>query len=292
MNELYPLARVLAIAREAVERYLARARRTDLARAMRVDSQENAATPSTKMYGRVAVVPVYGVMDSADDPWGDGVNTMRLQSTLASLGNDKAVKTIVLDIDSPGGSVYGVPELGATLREVSVKKRTIALANPVAASAAYWLASQAREIVVTPSGDVGSIGVISIHVDWSAALEKAGIKPTVITSSEHKGEMSPYAPLVDSAREEMQRRVNHFDGMFTAAVAQGRAVTVNKVRSDFGRGRMVEAKEAVSRGMADRVATLGQVLERLMADQTDSDRARATVAMLEAEAIAASVRRW
>lgn len=285
MNELHPMAHVLAIAPEAIQRYIARAMRTD-------PPKEHAAAPTTKMVGRVAVVPVYGVMDTADDPWGDGVNTMRLQSTLANLGNDKAVRAIVLDIDSPGGSVYGIPELGATLREVSAKKRTIAVANPMIASAAYWLASQAREIVVTPSGDVGSIGAIWIHADWSAALEKAGIKPTIVTSSEHKGEMSPYAPLSDAAKEEMQRRVNYFDGMFTVAVAQGRGVTANKVRSDFGRGRMVEAKEAVSRGMADRVGTLDQVLSRLMVDQSDSDRARATVALLELEAIAASVRRW
>lgn len=285
MNERFS-TRVMAIAPEAVDAYLAR-----LMRDRASIDKPAAAVAQPRVIGRVAVVPVYGVMDSADDSWGGTTSTAHIERTIAALGADKAVKTIVLDIDSPGGSVYGIPELGATVRDVASRKRVIAVANPMAASAAYWLASQAREIAVTPSGEVGSIGVISVHADWSGYLEQAGIKTTVITSSEHKGEFSPYAALSEDAKAEMQRRVDHFDGMFTSAVAQGRGVTPTRVRADFGAGRMVEAGRAKSLGMADRVATFDEVMSRLIADQADLDRVRAAVAHVEMIALGAGVAR-
>src|SRR5690606_12609791 len=111
------------------------------------------------------------------------------------------VGTIVLDVDSPGGGVYGVAEFAEEIYKARGQKRIVAVANSMAASAAYWIATAADELVVTPGGEVGSIGVYMLHEDWSGAYEKAGIKPTVIKFGENKAEGIDVEPLSESAQE-------------------------------------------------------------------------------------------
>lgn len=217
--------------------------------------------------GPVAVLPVFGVLGQRVDALGEasgGVGAERVGSTLDQLVQDKSVKKIVMAFDSPGGSVYGIDELGRKIREAGARKKIVGIADSVAASAAYWLLAQTSEVNVTPGGQVGSIGVIVQHVDDTKAEELKGEKSTFVTSSPFKAET--LGPLTDEARGELQKKVNHYHSMFVAAVAKGRSVTEAKVEKDFGGGRMVTAKEAVSRGMADHVATLEQLLGRLGAD--------------------------
>ena len=90
---------------------------------------------------------------------------------------EPSISAIVLDVDSPGGSVFGVEELATEIRAARGTKPVVAVANSMAASAAYWIASQADELVITPGGMVGSIGVLTAHEDISKAQEMAGIKP-------------------------------------------------------------------------------------------------------------------
>jgi len=124
----------------------------------------------------------------------------------------------------------------------------------------YWLASQCSELVVTPSGQVGSIGVFAAHEDMSKAAEIAGYKISLVSAGKYKTEANPFEPLSDEARQALQSKVNDFYGDFTKAVARGRGVGVNEVRSGFGEGRMISAQQAVKEKMADRVATLDQTL--------------------------------
>jgi HK97 family phage prohead protease len=180
----------------------------------------------------------------------------------AALANPD-VKAILLNIDSPGGSVDQVPEMAAEILAARGQKPIVAQANGWAASAAYHLASGADEIVVTPSGEVGSIGVYTAHDDISAAQEKLGIKTTLISAGKYKTEGSPLGPLEDEARAEMQSKVDAFYKMFVSAVAKGRGVTAKDVTGGFGEGRMVMAEQAVEFGMADRVATFDQTFVRL-----------------------------
>jgi signal peptide peptidase SppA len=173
------------------------------------------------------------------------------------------VGTILLDIDSPGGSVAGLAEVAAEILAARDSRKVIAVADSLAASAAYWLGSQASEFIVTPSGQVGSIGIITTHEDVSGMMESAGVKITAITAGKYKGEGSPFAPLNEEAIAALQKRVDDYYGMFVNAVAKGRNVTAEAVRSGFGEGRVVGAKEAVKLGMADRVATIDNVLSKL-----------------------------
>jgi len=120
--------------------------------------------------------------------------------------------------------------------------------------------------VVTPSGEVGSIGVFAIHQDMSAALDQLGVKITLIAAGKYKTEGNPFEPLGEEAMEAVQGRINDYYDMFTRAVARGRGVRQADVISGFGEGRVVGAEQAVRLGMADRVAPIDEVINGLMAD--------------------------
>ena len=152
------------------------------------------------------------------------------------------------------------------------------MANTLAASAAYWLASAADEMVVTPSGSVGSIGIVAMHEDVSKALEAEGVKVSIVSAGKYKTEGNPYQPLSVEGRAYLQSQVDQFGGMFVDGVARGRKVSSSQVRNGFGEGRMVLAAGAVRAGMADRVATFDETLARFGARQGPLPAAR-TVSM-------------
>lgn len=216
----------------------------------------------------IAVINVAGIIDqhasNVDDISGPGgTSTERVGRSFDAAIADPAVKAVVLNIDSPGGSVFGVQALGDKIRAGRDKKPVVAQVNSMAASAAYWLAAQAGEIVVTPGGQVGSIGVYSMHQDVSGAMEQAGVKFSFVSAGKYKVEGNPYEPLATEARSAVQRVVDSYYADFLGAVAKGRGVKVSDVRNGFGEGRMVRENDAVGLGMADSVATLEQTLDRL-----------------------------
>lgn len=225
-----------------------------------------AQRPPVPNGGGVAVIPVVGVIAqraSMMTEMSGGVSTQRLAQQLRAALGDPAVGSIVLDIDSPGGSVYGTPEIAEEIFRSRGSKPIVAVANSMAASAAYWIATAADELVVTPSGEVGSIGVIAMHEDWSRAYDSNGVTPTLITAGKYKAELTDTQPLTSEAVAYMQARVNAYYDDFVKAVARGRGVTSAEVRAGFGQARMVGAKDAVNFGMADRIATLDETVARL-----------------------------
>lgn len=225
---------------------------------------------STQTEGAIAVVPIFGVMSHRMNmlsAYSGGTSTELLAAKIRQLAGDASIQAIVLDIDSEGGMVEGVPELWSTIYKARGEKRIIAVANAMAASAAYYVASAAEEIVATPSGSVGSIGVLHIHMEVSKAAEAAGIKYTITRAGEHKAELNPYEPLSDDAQEYIQGRVDEAYEMFVRDVAKGRGVKVAEVRKNYGQGRMLSAKNALEAGMIDRIATLDEVLSKLVGQQ-------------------------
>lgn len=237
----------------------------------------------------VGVLPVLGILAqrTAGDISTPGTATDMLQGQFRSMLNDDRIGAIVLDIDSPGGSVFGIQELSDNIFAARGQKKVVAVANSLAASAAYWIATAAEEIVVTPSGEVGSIGVVAAHEDHSVALENEGLNVTLVSAGKHKVEGNPFEPLGDEARAALQKRIDEYYSAFVSAVARHRDVTATEVRSGFGEGRVVGAKEGVKLNMADRVATLDQTIERLMAstraqsprrNRAEAGRRRAAIA--------------
>lgn len=224
------------------------------------------ARRDVQMVGSVALLPVYGVLVPKADLFSQmsgGTSVQSLQASFRDALEDDSVTAIVLDVDSPGGSVDLIPELAAEIRAARGKKPIVASANPRAASAAYWLAAQADEVVVTRSGDVGSLGVFAAHEDVTKMQEKLGVKTTLISAGKYKTEGSPFQELGEEAKAAIQARVDEAYGMFVADVAKGRRVSVDAVRSDFGEGRMVSASQALRSGMVDRVETIDATVARL-----------------------------
>ena len=206
----------------------------------------------------ISVVPLVGSV-SARSSWG-GTSLDAFGARVMSATNNPDVAAIVLDVNSPGGTYSGTPEAADIVGKAAKSKPVYALVSSLALSAAYFIASQAGQVVVTPSGEVGSIGVLSIHLDWSKALESDGVRPTVIRSVPFKAEANMFEPLTEEAQAAIQADVMEAHGVFVRAVASGRKTSVDKVNSDFGRGRVVSATQAVAAGMADRVGTMADVL--------------------------------
>lgn len=239
---------------------------------------------------RIAILNVFGVISQRanllDDVSGGGsASTERLTKEFRSLVRDQSVKAIVLNIDSPGGGVYGVGELAAEILDARDTKMVVAQANSLAASAAYWIASAASEIAVTPGGEVGSIGVFSAHQDVSKMLEAEGVKVELISAGKYKTEGNPYMPLSDEARGAIQQSVDDYYDKFVRAVASGRDVAPADVRKGYGQGRVLPADRALSEGLVDRIATLDETLGRL---QSRYRMKGAAAAMAEAVTIPAS----
>lgn len=222
-----------------------------------------AAEPESK----IAVIPVTGTIAPRMQLMGNvssaGTSIESLQEDFADAVADQNVSAIVFDIDSPGGSVDLVPEFAAQILAARGTKPIVAVANTFAASAAYWIAAACEEISVSPSGQVGSIGVYTSHTDQSGADKMDGLKTTLISAGKYKVEGNPYEPLSKEAQSEMQRRIDAYYDMFIGAVADGRGTTDEDVLENFGQGRMSMAQDAVDAGMADHVETFAQTIARL-----------------------------
>lgn len=231
------------------------------------DKIEAKARPSAEKKGAVAVLPIFGIVNQRvadkDVSAGGMFSIDKFTQTFRNAVADPNVKAIVLNIDSPGGGVFGVSELADEIYNARSQKHVVAVANSMAASAAYWIASAADEVVVTPGGMVGSIGVYMMHDDLSAAYEMAGVKTTIIQAGKYKTEGNSLQPLTDEARAALQEDVNSYYDMFVDAVAKGRGATSSAVKNGYGEGRVLNAKDAKAEGMVDRVDTLDGVLSRL-----------------------------
>ena len=216
--------------------------------------------------GAVAVLPLMGtIMPRANmmSQYSGGTSVQGFTRSFREAMANSQISSIVIDVDSPGGQVSNVPELATEILRARGTKPIVAVANTLAASAAYWIASAADELIVSPSAEVGSIGVLAMHQDVSGMLEREGVKVNFISAGKYKVEGNPYEPLNDEARGAIQARVNEYYDMFVSAVAKGRGVKPADVRGGFGEGRTVGAREAVSLGMADSVATLDETIARM-----------------------------
>lgn len=230
------------------------------------DTRRDAAAQNAA--GGIAVLPLYGILaqraNMVDDISGPGgTSTQLFAQALRQACADDTVGAILIDIDSPGGSVYGVSELADEILQARAKKPICAIANSLAASAAYWIGCSASEFYVTPGGEVGSIGVWQAHFDYSKAFAAEGIQPTLISAGKYKVEGNPYAPLDEEAQGFMQSRVDDYYASFTKAVARGRGVPITQVRDGMGEGRVLGAEAARAENMVDGILTFDALVARL-----------------------------
>jgi capsid assembly protease len=217
--------------------------------------------------GAVAVIPIYGVIAPRMNLMSDMSGGTTFESLTAQLSEamaNKAVKTIVFDVDSPGGSVAGATEFAAAVREARTKKPIIAQAQYLMASAAYWPMTNATHIYASPSANIGSVGVYGIYEDVTEALAKLGVKQEVIAAGKYKAEAAGVGPLTDEQRGHLKSMIDAAYETFLGDISKGRGVAKDAVRSGYGEGRVLNAKAALAAGMIDGISTLEDTIARAL----------------------------
>jgi len=215
----------------------------------------------------VAVIPVHGVIGKRMNLMtqiSGGASTDQIANDYLSALNDPAVKGIVLHIDSPGGTVDGTMQLGDILRANRGIKPTMACADGMMCSAAYWIGSAVDKITMADlTTDVGSIGVVASHMDISQWEEKQGIKTTEITAGRYKRAISQYAALTEEGRAMLQADVDQIYGLFVENVAANRGCSVEDVLLNMADGRVFLGQKAIEAGLVDSVATLSETIQEV-----------------------------
>ena len=212
-----------------------------------------------------------------------------VRSTVESAAADPAVTSIVLNIDSPGGTVRGTPEAADAIYEASKVKPVRAHTSGTMASAAYWLGSQATSVSMTRSASVGSIGVMVPHIDQSKRAEMLGVKVELFTTGKFKAAGFPGTSLTESQRELIQERIDQVFGEFKSAVTrQGRMIPAEAMQ-----GQTFYGPQAESLGLATVVRSASQAGKAgsspLRAVDTAEDGMSEQVASTPSEEVVASV---
>jgi signal peptide peptidase SppA len=241
-----------------------------------------ASQPKAERRGSVGIIPIKGPIGknlSKVDTILGAVDVNQVEADLEAFAADPSVKTILLDINSPGGTVAGVPELAARVREISQTKKVVSFSE-FAASAAFWIGSQASEFIATPSASaIGSVGVFVPVLDRTGELKAKGISVEVIKSGKYKGQI-PGLPLSDDARAAIQAEVIELHNEFKADVLAVRS----RINPDDLEGQTFTGKRAAARGF---VTGLVRNREELLARLGASDAQASRSAVKPAGALAA-----
>lgn len=224
---------------------------------------ENARRTSVR--DGVAVIPITGPLMRHASMFSEisgATSYAQLAQDLQVALDDKGVRAILLEVDSPGGDANGVGELAQAIRAASETKPVWAYVGGSGCSAAYWLASAADHVVAAETAFVGSIGCRLVAVDDTGADAMAGIKQIEIISSQSpaKRGMPPYD---DSAIARLQQRADDLAGVFVEAVAKNRGVDVKTVLERFGAGDVLMGAKAEAAGMVDAIGTFEGTLAEL-----------------------------
>lgn len=227
----------------------------------------------------IAVIPVFGTLVNRTAGLAalSGMTSyQRLAGHLAQAAQDPAVRGLLLDVDSSGGEAGGVFDLADQIVALRGIKPVYALAAEACFSAAYALAGGAERLYVTRTGGVGSVGVVALHLDQSAADAQAGRHYEYVFAGARKVDGNPHAPLSDGARIALQGEVDRLHGLFIAHVARCRGLGEAEVRDQ--QAALYFGANAVSAGLADQVGTLASVLADLgQRLGTSSSRSSVTV---------------
>lgn len=229
--------------------------------------------------GGVAVIPVRGVIiprPNIFEMFGLATSAQTIGQSVHVAMDDPEIKAVVMHVNSPGGVVSGVPELAGELRGLRGRKPIVAHADYLMASAAYWIASSADEIIASPSAMVGSVGVYGMHIDQSGWLEQMGLKVTLIADPDEKVEGNSFEPLSQSAQAHIQKLVSNDLNMFRADVAAGRSMKAADIADSWA--RIYQPREALAMGMIDKIRPLSETLQAYgisQASQSQSSRSRA-----------------
>jgi signal peptide peptidase SppA len=231
------------------------------------DYSEPAEERGYEVVNGVAVVPVSGTLvhkGTSLRPYSGmlGYNAIRHNLMLAL--NDDSARAVVLDCNSPGGEVSGCFDLVDAIYEARGDKPITAICDDMAYSACYAIASACDSIILPRTGGVGSIGVITMHAEYSKALRGAGVEVTIFQYGDRKADGNPYNPLSKEAAERFQADIDELGELFVDTVARNRGIAASKIKATQAATYMGAA--GVDAGLADAVMAPDEAFRVLLAE--------------------------
>jgi len=208
-----------------------------------------------EVFDNVGVIHLNGVIAKKMNMFSKisgGVSTQLVAKAIKTLMADESIDSIILNIDSPGGTVDGTQELAQLVREMRNVKPIITYSDGTMASGAYWIGSAANEMYISSGvSRVGSIGVYTQHTDISKAEEMEGIKTTEIFSGKYKASGSSHKPLSADDKEYIQAELDYIYSLFVNEVAENRGTSAEVVLRDMADGRIFIGQKAIDAGLVD-----------------------------------------
>jgi len=229
------------------------------------EKSDNASSFSRnkKGKGEVAWIKVRGVIaqDNNSSPFSAPSGASAVAKKIREAGEDKDIKAIVLDINSPGGTVASVQNIYSEILKAKKDKKVVAIFRDVAASGGFYIAMAADKIVAEPGTITGSVGVIMQASNVEGLFDKIGIKVTPITSGKYKDIGSAYRPMSDAEKALLQDMVDDTYTQFFAAVKAGRPNVAADVLTEYTDGRIFTGQRAYNLGFVDKLGGEEEALQ-------------------------------
>lgn len=210
--------------------------------------------PELEVINGIGIIHMNGVLGLGLAEWEKKYCGMTdvddLSKLLAEAVASNDVRAILFGVNSPGGSVAGIPELAARIFQARQSKPVFAWTRSACASAAYWLASQSTAVYASTSAIVGSIGIYTVLYDTSKLFDASGYKVHLVKAGANKGIGVPGIPVTEDQLAIIQERVDTMYGMITADIVRGRGAGVDKTSFD---GADWFAEAAMKRGLVDEI---------------------------------------
>jgi protease-4 len=209
----------------------------------------------TSMGARIGIVEAKGVIGDG----GQGVDADKIVKLLKKYEKDDDIRAIVLRVDSPGGSVAPSQEIYDAIKRIKAKKKVVVSMGNLAASGGYYISAPADKIYAEPGTLTGSIGVIFQHFNVRGLLELAKVDETTLKSGKYKDTLSPFRPIQETDREEIQGISDDVYGQFVKAVAEGRNLPEAKVR-EIAEGRIYTGRRAKELKLVDELGGMDDAM--------------------------------
>ncbi|MCE5224319.1 MAG: signal peptide peptidase SppA [Porphyromonadaceae bacterium] len=222
-----------------------------------------------------AIIDINGETQKTTDIFDEAFglrSTEKVMVTISAALSDLTVSRILLNIDSPGGTVDGTKELSDFIFDARGQKPIIAYTNGMMTSAAYYIGSAADAVVAAPNSSIGSIGVISIHMDASKWYEDMGLKMSVIRAGKFKAIGNQFEELTPESRAVLQERIDKMYSVFVSDVARNRGVDFDTAKADMADARVFFSDEALNNGLLDAVGYFDKSTGQFKAIQTNSKK--------------------
>lgn len=218
----------------------------------------------TRVINDVAVIDIHGIIAKRLNLLtmiSGGVSTELLKGDIKAALDNPDIKAIILDVDSPGGTVDGTKLIADYIYESRGKKPILTYANGLTASAALWIASATSAITSYNTANIGSIGVVAQHYDYSKKYENAGITKTLIYAGKYKTVGDDSKPLSSEDKDYIQGMVDELYTIFVNDIARNRGTSPSIVLKEWADGRLFLAHQAIGNGLIDGIMTLEETID-------------------------------